>query len=279
MRIIELQTSRITVRLKRIGLSERLHGPLSSVCYCHRFSLLGRPWRPESFWLLFNQNSSILVSFQAPSKSEKWTNYRWCSLGVYDQVRERWFCRLNAVVSSCLPIVFTLIGAGAAWCWEVTWETQAKAKEIPLQLAFIVLKSGSNQSHPQTPLLSPSFIRYISEYFPYNNNNNKKSPSLLDTIWQAGFRSKVSFHQLLSKPSEGLYLYFIPFRWGNSGLENSINLTVITQLVHFGAETQTPIWIKACPWIWGWVEVVFATGKKDERREKSRVEQNSRVSL
>lgn len=121
---------RVINRLKQGGLSESLPGLLSipRVCIIVIGSLQGHPFRAEALWIFFNQNSSILVSFQAQSKPEI-RQLQVMSLGSLRSGTLR-----DGTVSSmlCLRIVFSLIGAVTARCWAVTWKNMGKRERRSL---------------------------------------------------------------------------------------------------------------------------------------------------
>lgn len=117
----------------------------------------------------------------------------------------------------------------------------------------------------------PSLNIFLSAYFSYNKNDNKKLQVTKHLLY--GRPQVKCFTNSSQNPLLGTI--FIPFRWGNTSLENSINLTIITEPVNFGVETQTPVWTKAYLWIWEWVEVVVPLGTM--LREETKAEESGIV--
>lgn len=129
--------------------------------YCHRFSPRS-PFRAKGLWLFFNQKSSVLVSFRHRT-NPKVDECDDVSGELTIRCTERWCCLFSAMVSRCLPFVFSLTGVGAAQCQAVTWKNTGKMERLFYAGVYRVPNFISNKNHPQTPLLSLFFIQYISK--------------------------------------------------------------------------------------------------------------------
>lgn len=198
---------RVINRLKQGGLSESLPGLLSipRVCIIVIGSLLGHPFRAEGLWIFFNQNSSILVSFQAQSKPEI-RQLQVMSLGSLRSGTLRdgtvslmlWFHYVYALYFHSLEL---LLPGAEQWLGK----TRGKGKEDHSTLVFIKswISHRIKVIHKHLYYLSLSSNTFLGGYFPHSNKNSK----LLNTYYMAGLRSRVLFHQLFSKTPWRVLIY------------------------------------------------------------------------